>query len=90
MKDIRDPAVYEAAYDLLIFDGARDLAVEHGRDTQSMERALQDLGIPQDRINAVLEAQNSADYYENLYRGEMCDEGVIETLKDCLRPLNGF
>ena len=36
------------------------------------------------------DAQNSPDYDPENYRGKMCDEAVIETLKDCLRPLYGF
>ena len=78
-------------YDRLIFDGARDLAVRYGQDVNAMRLALTNMGITDHiLLYAVEEAQVSPDYELDTYRGAMCDEGVIETLKDCLRPLYGF
>lgn len=80
-----------ARYDKLIFDGARDLAVKHGRDVIDMRLELMGMGVTnRDLLYAVEDAQSSPDYETKYYRGKMCDEAVIETLKDCLRQLHGF
>jgi len=78
-------------YDRLIFDGARDLAVAHGRNVSSMRSALEAMGVTDQQLLDIVGRNQTADDYEEIgYRGAMCDEGVIEALKDCLRPLHGF
>ncbi len=77
-------------YDRLIYDGARDLAFKNRKNIRQMHADLLKLGAPMNAINDVIEAMQSPDYYEENYRGKKCDEGVIEALKDCLRPLHGF
>lgn len=68
-----------------LYDSARDLAVKHGRNTASMAEDLCEMGATPSEICAVMDAQVSSDYQETYYRGAMCDEGVIEALKDFLR-----
>lgn len=73
-------------YDSLIFDSARDLAAKHGRNIIAMRTELRSMGVI--NCNLLYEvgiAQSSPLYYLENYRGKMCDEGVIETIKDCLR-----
>lgn len=78
-------------YERLIYDGARDLAVKHGRHRIDMRNELIEMGVRDFRLlDAVMEAQKSPYYKLSLYRGKECDEGVIEALKDCLCPLHGF
>jgi hypothetical protein len=78
-------------YDTFIFDGARDLAAKHGQDVPSMRAELMAMGVTDSELLfAVEDAQSNPDYELENYRGAKCDEGVIEALKDCLRPLYGF
>ncbi len=81
---LKDPKL-QAEYDRLVYDAARDLAVKYRRNTSGMRKALFDLGVNVDLADRVADAQQSPEYEEIMYRGQMCDEGVIETLKDCLR-----
>jgi len=81
----------EDRYDRLIYDGARDLAAEYKRRIQPMRDKLIEMGVRDaNLLDAVVDAQVSPHYQPSNYRGEMCDEGLIEALKDCLRPLHGF
>ena len=89
IRDMSNPSDIKE-YDILIDDGARDLAIKYRGDIVGMRKALLALGIPALSIIKVLEAQQSPEYEEIKYRGGMCDEGVIESLKDCLRPIYGF
>jgi hypothetical protein len=77
-------------YDLLVFDGARNLAVAYRNDTDGMRTALQNMNAPIPLINEVIREMNDPAYKETNYRGEMCDEAVIEALKDILRHIYGF
>ena len=78
-------------YETFVYDGARDLAAKYGQDVIGMRSELMAMGVTNlDLLIAVEEAQSSSDYRLENYRGAKCDEAVIETLKDCLRPLYGF
>ena len=74
----------EDRYDRLIYDGARDLAAEHKRRIQPMRDKLIEMGVRDaNLLDAVVDAQVNPNYQPS-------DEGLIEALKDCLRPLHGF
>jgi hypothetical protein len=78
-------------YDTFVFDGARDLAAKFGQDVLGMRTELMAMGVTnRDLLYAVEDCQTHPDYELENYRGARCDEGVIESLKDCLRPLYGF
>ena len=89
MKDMTDPKV-QAEYESKIYDGARDLAVRFKGRPLDMRQELLIMGGAGAEVNAVVDAMNDPEYEETMYRGAMVDEGVIEALKDVLRPLNGF
>lgn len=89
MRDMSDPLIQQE-YDVKIYDGARDLAVKYRGDAAGMANHLRAIGASAQNIYAVCEAMASPEYFEDDYRGAMVDEGVIEALKDTLRPLNGF
>jgi hypothetical protein len=77
-------------YDREVFDGARDLAVRYRNDPEGMAMALVLMGATVEEYTAVVSAMNDPDYYEDDYRGEQCDEGVIEGIKEVLRYRYGF
>lgn len=77
-------------YDREVYDAARDLAVTHRKNRRTMSAALMALGFTEDETIVVKQKQAAPDYWEDEYRGKMCDEGVIEALKEGLRRINGF
>ncbi len=89
-EDQKAEETRDERYDRLIFDGARDLADQFRNDESGMILTLNAFGVSEENLKSVLSAMCAPDYSEAMYRGKMCDEGVIEALKDCLRPLHGF
>lgn len=89
MRDMSDPLIQQE-YDTKIYDGARDLAVQFRGDPQGMAAYLSGLGASGVEIIRVIDAMNDPEYFEDNYRGAMVDEGVVEALKDILRPIHGF
>lgn len=78
-------------YDYFIFDGARDLAADHGQDVHGLRNALLCKGVIDfNALDIVTNCQSHKDYFPENYRGRMCDVDVIEAIKDCLRPIYGF
>lgn len=78
-------------YETFVYDGARDLAAKYGQDVPGLRAELVAMGVTNQHLLHMVEAsQIDPDYEVENYRGAKCDEGVIESLKDCLRPLYGF
>lgn len=73
-------------YDTIVYDGARDLAALFGKDIKGLLTALVYLTNGFGSLDAVIEAHRSQCELVN-YRGKMCDEGLIEVLKECMRPI---
>lgn len=77
-----------AIYDAVVFDGARDLANTYGQNITGLRQALLALGITDMKLlQEVATQQLHPDYFLDTYRGKKCDEGVVEAVKECLRPL---
>lgn len=76
-------------YDRLVYDGARFFAEMCKGDARRMYASLIGLGANSVDVNRVIDAMQG-DQEEILYRGAVVDEGVIEAIKDALRPLAGF
>ena len=78
-------------YDKFIFDGAKNLAVMYGQDVTGMQLALFNLGVRDNSLLYKVElAQTSLDYEPKYYKGVMCDEGVVDAVKDCLLIVHEF
>lgn len=79
-------------YDVLIYGQAALLAAEWGKDVNRLRATLEALGVTNehDLVN-VADAQRDKHYLETKDgRGLNYDEGVYESVKDCLRPVYGF
>lgn len=88
---------WDNMYDRLIYDGARDLAADAGRDVAKLRAALVAMGMTDELLleDVALSQQEddatdewSGGYQEENYRGKMVDIGVIEAVKDCLRVIH--
>jgi hypothetical protein len=79
-------------YDTLVCDSARMLATQYKKDVRGLKKHLKALGCTDEgHLAGVHEMQTDKDYDESADGyGLIYDEGVYESIKDCLRPLYGF
>lgn len=89
-QQLVDQQTKDRRYEKLVFDGARDLAVAYRDDHRAMALAFRNMGASETDVRAVVNSMRSPAYDEEMYRGEMCDEGVIEDLKVILRKIHSF
>lgn len=73
-------------YDRVVFDGARVIGELCKGVPAQMRATLLGLGGDPAKVEQVCQAMCDPAYDESYYRGAMLDEGVIEALKDVLRP----
>lgn len=86
----KDQKAKEERYERLVYDQARDISDRFRGDPDGMRKHLGLFRGNKELVDAVVEAMNDPDYEEIMYRGKMCDEGVIEALKNYLRAFYDF
>jgi hypothetical protein len=79
-------------YDTLVIGQAALLASAFKQNVEGLRETLEALGVTDPvHLDSVRESQTYKDYVgETDGRGLTYDEGVYESIKDCLRPIYGF